>query len=148
MDTQYLKAIWDKACEKQRENCERVAWSCRYESPAGSDEDLGIDQYVGSSTKPAFELPYFDQAQQLVEFIKNHDLKALQRMKQPLTQEDASWLLSRYSIEDIEGVLMDMENYPRLNSKYKSCKLTANNWLRKRTKDNGKNKSNQKIRIV
>jgi len=56
-----------------------------------------------------------------------------------LSQDDFEWLNNLYNRSDIDDVLDQMENFAGLK-KYKSAKLTANNWLKKRNAIKGNNK--------
>lgn len=84
---------------------------------------------------PEMELPYLDEAQEVIGFISEMDLTSVANMTRPLTEEDAAWLLSRYPKDVILETLCAMENYRGLVKKYKSAKLTCNQWAKKRMQD-------------
>lgn len=82
-----------------------------------------------------FQLPYESEAEEVLGFIDEMDLRSVKKMTSPLTIEDAAWLLSKYPKHLILDVLAAMENYRGLVKKYKSAKLTAHNWCKIRAKD-------------
>lgn len=57
------------------------------------------------------------------------------KLKNQLTAEQCEKLLAEYSRELIADVLMQMENFKQLNSKYASVYLTLNNWLKRRNNE-------------
>lgn len=93
----------------------------------------------GRPDTPCLQLPYLDEAQEIIGFIDEMGLKSVQKMTDSLTEEDAAWLLSKYPKDMIMEVLCGMENYKGLNRKYKSAKLTCNNWCKKRLRDSRAN---------
>ena len=54
-----------------------------------------------------------------------------------MKKDDFEWLNKTYLKDDIDDVLDQMENFAGLK-KYKSAKLTANNWLKRRQDSNNK----------
>lgn len=67
-----------------------------------------------------------------IQIYVHQNLPNVARLKNQLTQEQCEKLLSDYAKEVIADVLMQMENFKQLNSKYASVYLTLNNWLKRR----------------
>src|SRR5690625_1479562 len=64
-----------------------------------------------SGEVPPVALPYKTESERIIKFIEFHNLESVQGLRDPLTKEDASWLLSRYPAGVIEDTLLDMENF-------------------------------------
>jgi len=65
------------------------------------------------------------------EWVKRY-APALIAMKQPITPESAQWYADNFPIDVWKDVFENMENKPDIKTKYKSAKLTANGWLKRR----------------
>ena len=65
--------------------------------------------------------------------IKDDNLDAVLCMPDPIRLSDVIIWRKQYDIEDLKQILREMENSNLLH-KYKSCRLTANNWLKRQSK--------------
>ncbi len=71
--------------------------------------------------------------------IENFD--SLKKMEEPLTEEQGESLVKEYGKQKVMDILMAMENYKPLLKKNKSANLTAQNWIKRDLKENGKSNS-------
>jgi len=65
--------------------------------------------------------------------IKDDNLDAVLCMPDPIRLSDVIIWRKQYDIEDLKQIIREMENSNLLH-KYKSCRLTANNWLKRQSK--------------
>jgi len=65
--------------------------------------------------------------------IKDDNLDAVLCMPDPIRLSDVIAWRKQYDVEDLKQILREMENSNLLH-KYKSCRLTANNWLKRQSK--------------
>lgn len=67
------------------------------------------------------------------------------KMKLPLTDDQATELLTEFSKNEITEILEAMENVPTIATKYKSTFLTIKNWMKIRKRNDNSNPKNQSI---
>lgn len=71
----------------------------------------------------------------LVKYLNTH-CKQVQKLKQPINDEEATKLLLEFDKHDLVDVFMSMENTSKLTTKYNSANLTVRSWIKRRQKDN------------
>lgn len=71
----------------------------------------------------------------LVKYLNTH-CKQVQKLKQPINDEEATKLLLEFDKHDLVDVFMSMENTSKLTNKYNSANLTVRSWIKRRQKDN------------
>jgi len=65
------------------------------------------------------------------------------KLKKQLTADDCEKLLTKFSNKQIADVLLQMENFKQLPSKYVSVYLTLNNWLNRQPNESTSNNTNR-----
>jgi hypothetical protein len=71
----------------------------------------------------------------LVEYL-NTNCPKVQKLEQPINNEQATNLLLEFDKHDLVDVFMSMQNTKDLNTKYTSANLTVRSWIKRRQKDN------------
>ncbi len=71
----------------------------------------------------------------LVEYL-NTNFPKVQKLEQPINNDQATNLLLEFDKYDLVDVFMSMQNTKDLNTKYTSANLTVRSWIKRRQKDN------------
>jgi len=76
-----------------------------------------------------------EQVHALVEYL-NINCPKVQKLEQPINNDQATNLLLEFNKHDLVDVFMSMQNTKDLNTKYTSANLTFRSWMKRRQKDN------------
>lgn len=76
-------------------------------------------------------------------YIKDN-FPQVSKLKKQISSDECEKLLSKFSNQQIADVLMRMENFKQLPSKYVSVYLTLNNWLNRQPNESPSNKNNNR----
>jgi len=76
-------------------------------------------------------------------YIKDN-FPQVSKLKKQISSDECEKLLTKFTNQQIADVLMRMENFKQLPSKYVSVYLTLNNWLNRQPNESPSNKNNNR----
>ena len=117
-------------------------------------DNIDINNIGSNNQIPLFEDKErkYEKKERKSEIVITHPLQVyikdnfpqVSKLKKQISSDECEKLLSKFSNQQIADVLMRMENFKQLPSKYVSVYLTLNNWLNRQPNESPSNKNNNR----